>query len=264
MRKTLITGDVLHAASSPNMPQEIKKPQIQMMARHMHYKKPLSDADLWAIHPSTKSPLAGAAWNFSKSQAQQPCSARLPVAMRSQAVGDFKGNALNWEVIAENEVMDVYCAVTRVNLTVGTLQKLVTEVLIRRMFTDPEVIRLYWSCHMFASPACTTQFWNRCAEHSLNEIPNEMLHSNRIWWPCLVPTSTTRFASDLGYKWPKIYIRKILVMNNVIKFRNIEWRTRYSLTNFEDHFGLHALVHFFFHSPCVVSFAFVYWCNPKL
>ena len=27
---------------------------------------------------------------------------------------------------------------------------------------------------------------------------------NRIWWPCLVPTSITRFASDLGTEWSKI------------------------------------------------------------
>ena len=26
---------------------------------------------------------------------------------------------------------------------------------------------------------------------------------NRIWWLCLVPTSTTRFASDLGYRMTK-------------------------------------------------------------
>ena len=31
-------------------------------------------------------------------------------------------------------------------------------------------------------------------------------------------------------------------MNNDIKFLNIEWRTPYPLTNFEDHFGLHASV----------------------
>ena len=31
-------------------------------------------------------------------------------------------------------------------------------------------------------------------------------------------------------------------MNNDIKFLNIEWRTRYSLKNFEDHFGLHACI----------------------
>ena len=32
------------------------------------------------IHPSTKSPLAGAAWNFSQSQARQLCNAGLSVA----------------------------------------------------------------------------------------------------------------------------------------------------------------------------------------
>ena len=29
-------------------------------------------------------------------------------------------------------------------------------------------------------------------------------------------------------------------MNNDIKFLDIEWRRQYSLTHFEDHFGLHA------------------------
>ena len=33
-------------------------------------------------------------------------------------------------------------------------------------------------------------------------------------------------------------------MNNDIKFLNIEWRSRYSLTHFEDHIGLHASVIF--------------------
>ena len=33
-------------------------------------------------------------------------------------------------------------------------------------------------------------------------------------------------------------------MNNDIKFLNVERRTRYSLTNFEDHFGLQATVIF--------------------
>ena len=27
---------------------------------------------------------------------------------------------------------------------------------------------------------------------------------NKIWWVCLVPTSTTRFASDVGYRMAKI------------------------------------------------------------
>ena len=34
-------------------------------------------------------------------------------------------------------------------------------------------------------------------------------------------------------------------MNSDIKCLKIEWRTRYSLTYFEDHFGLHASVIFF-------------------
>ena len=38
-------------------------------------------------------------------------------------------------------------------------------------------------------------------------------------------------------------------MNNDIKFLNTEQRTRYSLTNFEDHFGLHAS--FIFRPQCV-------------
>ena len=33
-------------------------------------------------------------------------------------------------------------------------------------------------------------------------------------------------------------------MNNDIKFLNIGWRTLYSLTDVEDHFGLHASVNF--------------------
>ena len=29
-------------------------------------------------------------------------------------------------------------------------------------------------------------------------------HMNKIWWLCLVPTSTTRFASEVGYRIAKI------------------------------------------------------------
>ena len=35
-----------------------------------------------------------------------------------------------------------------------------------------------------------------------------------------------------------------IFMNNDIKFLNIEWRTQYSLTDFEDRFGLHSSVIF--------------------
>ena len=72
---------------------------------------------------------------------------------RRQAAGDLK--EMHWKVVAENEVVDVRSVFTRVNLTVGTIQKVVTEVQIRKMFTDLEVIRLYWPCHLFVSPACT-------------------------------------------------------------------------------------------------------------
>ena len=82
---------------------------------------------------------------------------------RRQAAGDLK--EMHWKVVAENEVVDVRSVFTRVNLTVGTIQKVVTEVQIRKMFTDLEVIRLYWPCHLFVSPACTAQFCTRCAVH---------------------------------------------------------------------------------------------------
>ena len=82
---------------------------------------------------------------------------------RRQAAGDLK--EMHWKVVAENEVVDVRSVFTRVNLTVGTIQKVVTEVQIRKMFTYLEVIRLYWPCHLFVSPACTAQFCTRCAVH---------------------------------------------------------------------------------------------------
>ena len=70
---------------------------------------------------------------------------------------------------------------------------------------------------------------------------------NRIWWPCLVPTSITRFASDLGTEWSKIIglcKESAFFMNNDIKFLTIEGRTRHSPTNLEYHFGLHVSVIF--------------------
>ena len=50
----------------------------------------------------------------------------------------------------------------------------------------------------------------------------------------LVPTSTTRFASDFGHRMAKKltgFYKAISLMNNDIKFLNIEWRTWYSLTD---------------------------------
>ena len=51
-------------------------------------------------------------------------------------------------------------------------------------------------------------------------------------------------------------------MNNDITFLKIEWRTRYSLTNFEDHFGLHTSV--IFSTQYVLFPSREYWCDPKL
>ena len=72
-------------------------------------------------------------------------------------------------------------------------------------------------------------------------------HWNKVWWQCLVPTSTTRFASDAGYRMTKMqhsYIRKIFLLT----------MTSNSLTENEEHdipspilktiFGLHASVIF--------------------
>ena len=94
---------------------------------------------------------------------------------------------------------------------------------------------------------------------------------NKIWWLGLVPTSTTRFASDVGYRMAKscivlyIYILKkeIIFMNNDIKFLDKEWRTPYPLTNFEDLFGLRASV-IFYTQICGVSCSFGHWLDSKL
>ena len=151
---------------------------------------------LTSIHPSMKSPLAGAAWNFSQSQARQPCNAGLTVTTSSR--GRFKGKAL--QSCCWKEVMDVRSVFTRVNLTVGNIQKVVGEVVIRRMFTDPEITRLYWQCHLFVSPACTAQFCTRCAFHYSN-IPNEMIPSNynKTWTVFLMHACLNLFSLCLKY-----------------------------------------------------------------
>ena len=70
---------------------------------------------------------------------------------------------------------------------------------------------------------------------------------NKVWWQCLVPTSTTRFASDVGYRMAKF--------NIVIQGKHFLWTmTSNSLTENEEHdipsqilktiFGLHASVIF--------------------
>ena len=49
--------------------------------------------------------------------------------------------------------------------------------------------------------------------------------SNRIWWLCLIPTSTTRFPSDLGCSMAKNLIglyKEILFMNNQIPYHRVK------------------------------------------
>ena len=73
------------------------------------------------------------------------------------------------------------------------------------------------------------------------------LFQNKMWWLCIVPTSTTRFTSDVGYRMAKkckVLYKEIIYMNNDNIFFDIEWRTPYPLTNFEDRFGLCASVIF--------------------
>ena len=81
------------------------------------------------------------------------------------------------------------------------------------------VLRLEsWLIH---SVGCTT-YW---VDVSPDWGPYDLLHvlslgtGNKVWWLCLVPTSTTRFASDVGYRMAKIKhscTRKIFFMNNDI------------------------------------------------
>ena len=52
-------------------------------------------------------------------------------------------------------------------------------------------------------------------------------------------------------------------MNNDIEFLNIEWRTRYFFTNYEDRFWI-ACPSYFYTPICVVSGTFVCRFDPKL
>ena len=84
--------------------------------------------------------------------------------------------------------------------------------------------------------------WVWCHYNEVNFLENL---NNKIWWLCLVPTSTTRLSRDVGYRMAKKCIglyKELIFMDNDIKFLEIEWRTPYPLTNFEGRFGLHALV----------------------
>ena len=114
-------------------------------------------------------------------------------------------------------------------------------------------------CTDYTHATCKQSLW-KAKTHDRNG-------PNRICWLCLVPTSSTRIAIDWdvhkGQKFIRVIQGKYFYCEKDIKFLNIEWRTLYSLTNFEDHFGLHASV-IFLTPICVVSATFVCWLAPKL
>ena len=89
-------------------------------------------------------------------------------------------------------------------------------------------------------------------------VAKKYLLADRIWWLYLVPTSTTRFASDLGYRMAKNSIglyKENTFYEHDIKFLNIEWRVWYSLTNFEERFWI-ARLHYFL-DPNMCSFWYI-------
>ena len=66
----------------------------------------------------------------------------------------------------------------------------------RKMFPFDDVIMNYHS----GQASCL--YWRKPTEVSC--MAKECV--NKIWWLCLVPTSTTRLASDVGYKMDKKWI----------------------------------------------------------
>ena len=104
-----------------------------------------------------------------------------------------------------------------------------------------------------------SHMWYELRKLTRTSLPWEYI-SDRVEWLCLVPTSTNRFPGDLGYRMAEIiiglYKENVFFMNNDSKFLNTEWRTWYSLTNFEDHFGLHTSGVFLNPNMC----GFLYMC----
>ena len=93
---------------------------------------------------------------------------------------------------------------------------------------------LWWMLYKRDSPTCLI----------CQTMHNHLSFSNKIWWLCLVPTSTTRFGRDVGYRVVKHLIGKWFLWT----------MTSNSLTDNEERhipsqilktiFGLHASVIF--------------------
>ena len=108
----------------------------------------------------------------------------------------------------------------------------------------------------------------RCIMHKPNMRDNACLGSfenifnghvirilvNKIWWQCLVRTSTTRFVSDVGYrmaqKW--IWLYEEIILSTMTSNSLTENEEHDSPTHFEDHFWIACLSHFL-NPKCVIS-----------
>ena len=81
-----------------------------------------------------------------------------------------------------------------------------------------------------------------------SHYPNKYwLMVNKVWWLCLVPTSTTRFASDVGYRMAKIeysYTRKIFLWTMASNSLTENEELGFPSKTLKTIFGLNALVSF--------------------
>ena len=73
--------------------------------------------------------------------------------------------------------------------------------------SSPRIKANVWK-HLTSTNALQTEIFISCQSYKcwlLHVTARyEETRSNKVWWQCLVPTSTTRFASDVGYRMAKI------------------------------------------------------------
>ena len=104
--------------------------------------------------------------------------------------------------------------------------------------------------------------WYNCCVYVLNG--NKMFLNLNLKWLGFQVTWSEIENDQVGYRMAKklkgLY-KKVFFMNNDIKFSNIEWRTPYPLTNFEDRFWLRASVIFLDSNMCRSQTLVVNWQN---
>ena len=70
-----------------------------------------------------------------------------------------------------------------------------------------------WHVHFFYDLMVIIRL--NCELRSIARWEHELgLSANKIWWLCLVPTSTTRFASEVGYRIKLVYVYVYVWMSN--------------------------------------------------